>query len=74
MADLLLNQIWSRLSRLSIKYAKHVQGTGGYYEAILQIRTKQKSVLDAAVEKVFKDIDSSPAEFFSTENGPVRWF
>ena len=45
---------------------------GGYYEAILQIRTKQKSVLDAAVEKVFKDIDSSPAEFFSTENGPVK--
>ena len=45
---------------------------GGYYEAILQIRTKQKSVLDAAVEKVFKDIDSSPAEFFSTENGPAK--
>lgn len=45
---------------------------GGYYEAILQIRTKQKSVLDAAVEKVFKDIDSSPSEFFSTENGPAK--
>ena len=45
---------------------------GGYYEAILQIRTKQKSVLDAAVEKVFKDIDSAPSEFFSTENGPVK--
>jgi len=45
---------------------------GGYYEAILQIRTKQKSVLDVAVEKVFKDIDSAPAEFFSTESGPVK--
>ncbi len=45
---------------------------GGYYEAILQIRTKQKSVLDAAFEKVFKDIDSAPSEFFSTENGPVK--
>lgn len=45
---------------------------GGYYEAILQIRTKQKSVLNAAVEKVFKDIDSSPSEFFSTENGPAK--
>jgi len=45
---------------------------GGYYEAILQIRTKQKSVLDAAVEKVFKDIDSAPSEFFSTENGSVK--
>jgi len=45
---------------------------GGYYEGILQIRTKQKSVLDAAVEKVFKDIDSAPSEFFSTENGPVK--
>ena len=45
---------------------------GGYYEAILQIRTKQKSVLDAAVEKVFKDIESSPSEFFSTENGLAK--
>ncbi|MDG1545291.1 MAG: NMD3-related protein [Candidatus Poseidoniia archaeon] len=45
---------------------------GGYYEAILQIRTKQRSVLDAAVEKVFKDIDSSPSEFFSTENGSAK--
>lgn len=45
---------------------------GGYYESILQIRTKQKAVLDAAVEKVFNDIDSSPAEVFSTENGPVK--
>ena len=45
---------------------------GGYYEAILQIRTKQKSVLDVAVEKVFKDIDSAPAEFFSTESCLVK--
>ena len=28
--------------------------------------------MDAAVEKVFKDIDSSPSEFFSTENGPAK--
>ena len=45
---------------------------GGYYEAILQIRTKQQSVLDVAVGKVFKDIYSAPSEFFSTENGPVK--
>ena len=45
---------------------------GGYYEAILQIRTKRKSILDEAVGMVYNQIDSAPSEFFTTESGPVR--
>tara|TARA_B100000029_G_scaffold13143_1_gene13717 strand:- start:1613 stop:2503 length:891 start_codon:yes stop_codon:yes gene_type:complete len=45
---------------------------GGYYEAILQIRTKSKEVLDTAVDMVYKELDSSSADFFTTEAGPVR--
>ena len=45
---------------------------GGYYEAILQIRTKRKEVLDTAVDMVYKELDSSSADFFTTEAGPVR--
>ncbi|SVD04581.1 uncharacterized protein METZ01_LOCUS357435, partial [marine metagenome] len=45
---------------------------GGYYEAILQVRTKRKSILDEAVEMVYNQIDSAPSDFFTTEAGPVR--
>jgi len=45
---------------------------GGYYEAILQIRTKRKSILDEAVEMVYSQIDSAPSDFFTTEAGLVR--
>ena len=45
---------------------------GGYYEAILQIRTKRKSILDVAVEMVYNQIDSAPSGFFTTEAGAVR--
>lgn len=45
---------------------------GGYYESILQIRTKRKEILDDAVDLVYKEIDSSSAEFFTTDAGPVR--
>lgn len=45
---------------------------GGYYEAILQIRTKRKKVLDHAVDYVYNSIDSAPSEIFMTEEGPVR--
>ena len=45
---------------------------GGYYEAILQIRTKRKSILDEAVGMVYNQIDSAPSEFFTTESGPVK--
>ncbi len=45
---------------------------GGYYEAILQVRTKRKRVLDHAVDYVYNSIDSAPSEIFMTEEGPVR--
>jgi nonsense-mediated mRNA decay protein 3 len=45
---------------------------GGYYESILQIRTKRKEILDLAVDFVYNEIDSSPSEIFTTEEGPVR--
>ena len=45
---------------------------GGYYEAILQVRTKRKEILNKAVEQIYDLIDSGPSEFFTTESGPVR--
>lgn len=45
---------------------------GGYYEAILQIRTKRKKILNIAVEIIYDEIESGPSEFFTTESGPVR--
>ena len=45
---------------------------GGYYEAILQVRTKRKRVLDHAVDYVYNSIDSAPSEIFMTEECPVR--
>ena len=45
---------------------------GGYYEAILQIRTKRKELLDTAVDMVYNEIDSSSSDFFTTEAGAVR--
>ena len=45
---------------------------GGYYEAILQIRTKRKELLDTAVDMVYSEIDSSSSDFFTTEAGAVR--
>ena len=45
---------------------------GGYYEAILQVRTKRKRVLDHAVDYVYNSIELAPSEIFMTEEGPVR--
>jgi nonsense-mediated mRNA decay protein 3 len=45
---------------------------GGYYEAILQVRTKRKEILNKAVEEIYNLIDSGPSEFFTTDSGPVR--
>ena len=45
---------------------------GGYYESVLQIRTKRKEILDLAVDFSYNEIDSSPSEIFATEEGPVR--
>ena len=45
---------------------------GGYYEAILQVRTKRKKILNTAVEIIYDQIESGPSEFFTTESGPVR--
>ena len=45
---------------------------GGYYEAILQIRTKRREVLDMAVDMIYKELDSSPSDFFTTQAGAVR--
>ncbi len=45
---------------------------GGYYESILQIRTKRKEILDLAVDLVYNEIDSGPSELFTPEAGTVR--
>ena len=45
---------------------------GGYYEAILQVRTKRKDILDMAVDMVYNELDSSSSDFFTTEAGAVR--
>ena len=45
---------------------------GGYYEAILQVRSKRKEILDLAVDMVYNEIDSSSSDFFTTEAGAVR--
>ena len=45
---------------------------GGYYEAILQIRTKRKEILDTAVDMVYNELDTSSSDFFTTEAGVVR--
>ncbi len=45
---------------------------GGYYEAILQIRTKRKEILDTAVDMVYNELDSSSSDFFTTEAGIVK--
>ena len=45
---------------------------GGYYEAILQIRTKRKELLDTAVDMVYNELDTSSSDFFTTEAGAVR--
>ena len=45
---------------------------GGYYEAILQVRTKRKEILDLAVDMIYNELDSSSSDFFTTEAGAVR--
>jgi len=45
---------------------------GGYYESILQVRTKRKEILDLAVDMVYSELDSSSSDFFTTEAGAVR--
>ena len=45
---------------------------GGYYESILQVRTKRKEILDMAVDMVYNELDSSSSDFFTTEAGVVR--
>ncbi len=45
---------------------------GGYFESTLQLRSKRKSVLASAIEKVRNEISSAPPEIFSTTDAPVR--
>jgi len=45
---------------------------GGYYEAILQLRTKRKELLEETVNLVYDNLESSPAEFFTVESGSVK--
>ena len=45
---------------------------GGYYESILQVRTKRKEILDMAVDMVYNELDSSSSDFFTTAAGAVR--
>ena len=45
---------------------------GGYYESILQLRTKRKEILDKTVNLVYDTIESAPVEFFTGNSGPVK--
>lgn len=45
---------------------------GGYYEAILQLRTKRKKLLNQTVDLVYNEIESASPEFFTVESGSVK--